>query len=227
MSFRPFMTAPRRPVCVIRHGLNELFSTARPAPRAIGIGRPYLLHLAAPWRANGSTGRWNCSGRRGVPETAHVAFRQHVAPEQRDHVVFAPFLAAGDMPSLFQNELAVPYPTLYEGFGVPASNAQAVATPVLFSDVSSLRELVGPTSIVLEPDDIRAWLEPCHAVIDRRIASAVPDTASREWAAQFNWRNSADAHWEVYREAAARGRRIGQTWETGAPRAVTTVSPVR
>ncbi len=211
-------------VRVIRHGLNDRFLHSVTAPpsataRNIAVRQPYLLYFggtAARKRLSWTLRLYRDLGRDdvdlvvcGVPEAAHDEFRQQVEAGLRDHVVFAPFLPADDMPALYGNALAVLYPTLYEGFGVPPLNAQAVGTPVIFSDVSSLREMLGPTCVALAPDDTRAWLEACRAIIDRRLAAAVPDAASRHWAARFSWRNSADAHWEVYQEAASRGRRIG------------------
>jgi alpha-1,3-rhamnosyl/mannosyltransferase len=209
-------------VRVIRHGLNDRFLHYSPAPltqslRDVGIREPYLLYLggtAPRKRLEWALELFHALGRIdidlvvcGVAELAHDEYRRNLKPELHGKVVFTPFLAAEDMPSLYQNTLGVLYPTLYEGFGVPPLNAQAVGTPVIFSNVSSLRELVGPTSIALEPDDTRAWLQACHSLIDRRLSAAVPDAASKHWAAQFDWRNSANAHWEVYCEAAARGRR--------------------
>jgi alpha-1,3-rhamnosyl/mannosyltransferase len=110
------------------------------------------------------------------------------------------------MPSLYQNALLVLYPTLYEGFGFPALNAQAVGTPIVMSNVSSLRELAGPNAIALEPNDNGAWIDACRDLIDKRMTNALPDPASQYWALQFDWRRSAEAHWDVYREAASRGR---------------------
>ena len=111
--------------------------------------------------------------------------------------VFYPRVRSG-----WARALAVLYPTLYEGFGRPALDAQAVGTPVLVSDVSSLRELVGPTSVALDPLDERGWLDACRAVIARRIGAVAPDEASRVWARQFSWAASAEAHWQVYRAVA-------------------------
>jgi glycosyltransferase involved in cell wall biosynthesis len=211
-------------VRVIRHGLNDRLLHHIPGPlnpslQAAGVRQPYLLYfggIVARKRLDWTLELYSALERPdiglvvcGVPEASHDLYRQKLNPELRAKVLFAPFLAAEDMPSLYQNALAVMYPTLYEGFGLPPLNAQAVGTPAIFSDVSSLRELVGPTSTLLDPDDTSAWLAACHAVIDRRLGAMLPDAASRNWAAQFTWKNSADAHWEVYREAAAPGRRIG------------------
>jgi glycosyltransferase involved in cell wall biosynthesis len=208
---------------VIPHGVSDSYLGCVPAPlgkslRDVGVKQPYLLYLGGTIprkRADWTLELYQALGRTdiglvicGIPEAAHESYRQSLRPEFRANVVFAPFLAAEDMPSLYQNALAVLYPTLYEGFGFPALNAQAVGTPIILSKVSSLCELVGPGSIALEPNDANAWVAACNAVIERRLATAAPDALARDWAKQFDWRNSAAAHWEVYREAAARGRPV-------------------
>ena len=205
-------------VRVIRHGLNERYLRGLPGPlppalRALGIGdRPYLLYFGGtiPRKRLGWTLELFQALQRpeiglvvcGVPESAHRDFRQTLSPDVSARTIFAPFLEADDMPSLYRNALAVLYPTLYEGFGVPPLNAQAVGTPVVFSNVSSLREMIGPTSVALDPDDRAAWIAACLRLTDQRLANMDPDAPSRAWAQTFDWRNSAAAHWKVFREAA-------------------------
>ena len=205
---------------VIPHGVGDGFLRQQPGPlpesvRGLGIEAPYLLYLG------GTTPRkrldWTIDLFRsldrpgislvicGVPQAAHAECRARVPAEIRDRVIFTPFLAAEDMPGLNQNALAVLYPTLYEGFGFPALNAQAVGTPVLVSNVSSLRELVGPTSIALDPADTAGWRAACEVAITHRLENPAPDLASRAWARHFDWRRSAASHAEVYRIAAAIG----------------------
>jgi hypothetical protein len=48
-------------------------------------------------------------------------------------------------------------PSRYEGFGLTAIEGMACGTPVLASDGSSLREVVGDAGILLPPDDEEAW----------------------------------------------------------------------
>jgi glycosyltransferase involved in cell wall biosynthesis len=204
---------------VIHHGVQAEFLDCAPAPvhdnlRGAGIGKPYLLYLGGTTprkRLAWTLDLFRSLGRTdidlvvcGVAEADHAIYREMLDPALRPHVIFLPFVQATDMPSLYQNAIAVLYPTLYEGFGFPALNAQAVGTPIVLSAVSSLLELLGPTSIALPPADAAAWHDACQALIDRRIASCMPDNASRDWARQFDWTNAARAHWEVYQQAAGR-----------------------
>ncbi len=43
------------------------------------------------------------------------------------------------------------YPSYFEGFGIPVLEAQACGTPVITSDKSSLPEVAGPDSILVDP----------------------------------------------------------------------------
>ena len=127
-------------------------------------------------------------------------------PDVRPRVTFLPFVQEVDMPALYGRALAVLYPTLYEGFGFPALEAQAVGTPVLFSALGSLKELEGPLSRVLPPDDLRAWVDTCKAIVDKPTPERTAVDAARLWARQFSWSVSARRHMEIYRESAAANR---------------------
>jgi glycosyltransferase involved in cell wall biosynthesis len=204
---------------VIHLGVSDDFlDSPHAAPtdglRDFGIGKPYFLYLggAAPRKRLAWTfdlfHALDCQDIDlvvcGVGAADHMPFRDTLDPALRDRVVFLPFVPACDMPMLYQNAIAILYPTLYEGFGLPAVNAQAAGTPIVLSAVSSLLELVGPTSYALPPEDTDAWLTTCRSLIDARKGSATPDPASRRWARRFDWRNTAAATWEVYRDAALR-----------------------
>lgn len=204
-------------ITVIPHGVQAEFLDCEPAPisnalRGFGICRPYLLYLGGVTprkRLSWALDLYQALGQTeadlvvcGVATADHAIYRDSVGPAAQSRVVFLPYVAAQDMPLLYQNALAVLYPTLYEGFGFPALNAQAVGTPVLLSAASSLLELVGPTSIALPPDDNAAWVGACRAVLDRRLRSSAPEGSARHWARQFDWARAAEATWAVYQRAA-------------------------
>src|SRR5262249_56981721 len=106
----------------------------------------------------------------GVEREAEVEVRERLAPAYRSQLCFAPFVPEADMPRLYQNAAAVLYPTLYEGFGFPVLEAQAVGTPVLHSAVGSLTELAGPGSVVLPVEHVNAWVDTCRRLIETRGA---------------------------------------------------------
>jgi glycosyltransferase involved in cell wall biosynthesis len=210
---------------VIPHGISDRYIEDSIIPRSgslaeIGIHRPYLLYVGGSnprkrlnWAiqvlaslADPRVSLVAC----GVEKATQEKTRETISEELRPRILFAPFIAEELMPSLYQNAVAVLYPTLYEGFGFPALEAQAVGSPVLFSALGSLAELQGPGAIVLPPHDLGAWVNVCERLVAERGQGAIPDQRSRDWARGFSWDVCAARHLEVYRMVAAdRGRGSG------------------
>jgi len=53
--------------------------------------------------------------------------------------------------SLIRHARSLLFPSLYEGFGLPALEAMALGTPVLTSNTSSLPEVVGEAAVTVDP----------------------------------------------------------------------------
>lgn len=96
------------------------------------------------------------------------------------HIDYAPFPL---LVSLIRGAKAVTFPSLYEGFGLPALEAMQLGTPVMTSNTSSMPEVVGEAAIKVDPYDTRAMVEAIRA-LDRdadlrgRLAQAGPGQAS-------------------------------------------------
>ena len=62
-----------------------------------------------------------------------------------------------ELATLYRGAIALVFPSLYEGFGLPPLEAMACGIPVLTSNVCSLPEIVGDAAILVDPlsvDDI-------------------------------------------------------------------------
>ena len=56
-----------------------------------------------------------------------------------------------DLPWLYCGATCLVYPSLYEGFGLPALEAMASGIPVITSNTSSLPEVVGEAALLVDP----------------------------------------------------------------------------
>jgi len=66
--------------------------------------------------------------------------------------------------SLIRGAKAVLFPSLYEGFGLPALEAMLLGTPVMTSNTSSMPEVVGDAAVKIDPYDVRAMVEAIRAI---------------------------------------------------------------
>jgi len=85
--------------------------------------------------------------------------------------------------SLIRGAKAVLFPSLYEGFGLPALEAMLLGTPVMTSNTSSMPEVVGDAAIKIDPYDVRAMVEAIRALdsdaeLRGRLAALGPRQAS-------------------------------------------------
>lgn len=65
---------------------------------------------------------------------------------------------------LIRGARAVLFPSLYEGFGLPALEAMQLGTPVISSTVSSLPEVVGDAGLLVDPYDVGAIANAIRAL---------------------------------------------------------------
>jgi len=93
-------------------------------------------------------------------------------------------------------------PSLYEGFGMPASEAMACGVPVISTSGGALPEVVGDTGIIVPPADANALAREIIFLLDnpdqrKKMAQAGIERVD----AIFNWSKAAQDMVDVYREA--------------------------
>jgi glycosyltransferase involved in cell wall biosynthesis len=108
-----------------------------------------------------------------------------------DLVKFADYVERADLPALYSGALAFTFPSLYEGFGLPALEAMSCGTPVVASNASSIPEVVGDAGLLLDPRDVGAW---AGAVEQLSYDDAAQRDMSRKGlarAGRFTWERCA------------------------------------
>ena len=69
-------------------------------------------------------------------------------------IVFAGRVAEADLPGYYRGAIALVFPSLYEGFGLPAIEAMACGVPVLTSNTTSLPEAAGDAALLVDPNSV-------------------------------------------------------------------------
>jgi glycosyltransferase involved in cell wall biosynthesis len=119
------------------------------------------------------------------------------ASKHRADIVRTGFIERADLVALYSGALAFVFPSLYEGFGLPALEAMACGCPVIAYRNSSIPEVVDAAGMLLDPrEDLAAAI---REVIGNEGLRRNLSAAGLVRAAQFSWDASAQAFLEVLR----------------------------
>lgn len=114
-----------------------------------------------------------------------------------DRVRFIGYVPEGDKPPLLSGAVALVFPSLYEGFGLPVLEAQACGCPVICSRASSLPEVAGEGAVLVDPQDTAGWTKAMARLWAEPSLRA--ELAERGFAnlRRFSWQRCAETVLDV------------------------------
>ena len=177
---------------------------ASPAIQRVGTPAtsPYFLYVGA-------------AGPRKNIETILAAWREVRKEHAVDLVLVGDFpadtgarvLAGVDdahLAELYSGALALLYPSLYEGFGLPPLEAMECGAAVFTSRDPAIAEVCGEAAVRMDACDAGAWAEALKAACERPEWIEALRARSLVRARDFSWRATARRTREVYEEARRR-----------------------
>jgi glycosyltransferase involved in cell wall biosynthesis len=117
-------------------------------------------------------------------------------------VIFPGFVPDEEQVLWYRAASAFAYPSLYEGFGLPVTEALACGIPVVTSNISSLPEAGAGLALTVSPGDSEEMANALNrALIDEELRARCRDTAPAV-AARFSAKTMVQQTIDVYEQAA-------------------------
>ena len=118
-----------------------------------------------------------------------------------DCIKFLGHVPIEDLVKIYNAALVFVYPSLYEGFGMPVLEAMACGCPVITSNISSLPEVAGDASILIDPLDIKQIADAIEKVSTDHVLRQQMTHEGIERARLFSWESCARKTLEGYEKA--------------------------
>lgn len=108
-----------------------------------------------------------------------------------DSLVFTNYVNDHDLLSLFQRATVFIFPSLHEGFGLPALEAMSCGIPTIGSNVTSIPEVIGREDALFNPLDPKDMAAKLTEALTNEYFQQQLKVHALETAKQFSWERSA------------------------------------
>lgn len=107
---------------------------------------------------------------------------------------------ASDLGALYAEATALVFPSLAEGFGLPALEAMAQGTPVIGSSGTAIAEVVLDTGLLVDPSDASALAAAMQRIVSDGELRSTLGEQSRRRSLAYTWDRTAELTVAAYRE---------------------------
>ena len=119
-----------------------------------------------------------------------------------ENVIFYGPADRKELSNLYKNAIALVFPSLMEGFGLPAVEAMAQGCLVLVSDIPVFHEVLGEAAIYFNPYDSADMAEKMSDVLNNPQKYAKFKTLGPELVEGYSWQKMARETLKLYKNLA-------------------------
>ncbi len=215
IDLRAHYRLPAERVVTVPHGVDERFfeigrrragKSPEPCLLCVSTLHPHknlerLVRVFASLRKDHPGYTLAIAGMRGF--SAGVLEKEIAARRLEDSVTLTGWIPREQLYGLYERARAFVFPSSFEGFGMPVSEALAAGLPTACSSIPPLLEVARESAVYFAPDDDEAMLRALETVLfdagaRRRLAEEGPQRVSG-----FTWRAAAEATLRLMRRASS------------------------
>lgn len=138
------------------------------------------------------------AGKSGWEERSVFEYMRGCALSKR--IRFLHYVNDEKLSDLYRGAIALVFPSLSEGFGLPVLEAMASGCPVIHSDGGAVKEIAGECQLQVDPTAPDQIAEGMISVVEDEGSRKHMAAAGRKRARKYTWRKAARGTVEVYEE---------------------------
>ncbi len=108
----------------------------------------------------------------------------------KNEVIFTDYISEKEKDCLYSQAISLIIPSTYEGFGIPAIEAQIRHCPVIASNIPPLSEVLGDSALFIDPKKTKTLTDAFKKITQKAIREKLIKSGLVN-ASRFTWDNSA------------------------------------
>jgi glycosyltransferase involved in cell wall biosynthesis len=137
----------------------------------------------------------------GKTDSNYRRMERYVAKRGVPDVIFTGFVEDSQLHWLYENCAAYAFPSLSEGFGLPAVEAMASGAPVAASNATCIPEVLGDAAVYFDPLDVDDMAKVITRVLTKPELRRELVKAGRKQSAKYSWKRMAEQTLAIYKSA--------------------------
>lgn len=114
-------------------------------------------------------------------------------------IIFTDYIKKEEVNYLIKNSVALLYPSLYEGFGLPVLEGMSLDIPVITSNTTALQEIAGDSAIKVDPKSEQEILNAMQRVyLDSNIRKTLIKKGKNR-IKDFSWSKMGQQYLQIYK----------------------------
>jgi glycosyltransferase involved in cell wall biosynthesis len=209
-----FMKVPEDKIRVVYEGVEPHFFVSEGNPELqtvlarLGLNEPYMVFLVGTPEPRKNLIRTVAAARLAAPSLQLVIIgprepiiRLLKGDTQGLNLIGS--VAEEDLPFVLNGALLSLYPSLAEGFGLPAVEALAAGVPLVTSNRTSLPEVVGNAAVLVDPESVEEIAEATRSLLTDEHHRRRLIELGKARARKLSWEQCARQMLTIYRELAS------------------------
>lgn len=129
---------------------------------------------------------------------SEATYKERELSPYKEDILFLGRVPDEDLLQIYNQAELFVYPSIFEGFGLPPLEAMSCGLPVIASNCSALREVVGDAGILIPPNNHKEISKQILYVLKNEKIIEELKEKSLYQAKKFNWEETARKTLEIY-----------------------------
>ncbi len=124
--------------------------------------------------------------------------KKYIDKKQIQNISFLHRVNDKELSTMYAEASAVVIPSFMEGFGLPAIESMSHQTPVIASDIPSLREITGGNALFFNPNSQQELEQKMQLVLKSKNELKDITTSAQKYIEKYDWKKMAEQTLKIY-----------------------------